>query len=126
MSAEELSRASQQLLEDALQGAQPAPAGRQPLLMLTIGPPGAGKSTVSHACMRQLGAHAPAVIDFDLAYKAHPRYADVWDLRSVDGARTGVGAAMGFIRAEALGEVMESVLGQFFDPDDLSPRGHAA
>lgn len=97
LSPKELESVRAKARRDLVRGARPA-RGR-PHLILTVGAPGAGKSTVAPLVA---AARAPGesyvTVDFDLAFRYHPRYRDVWDIPSAaDGRPTGVGAALGFL-----------------------------
>ncbi len=107
----ELAEAGMKARREILKGARPARA--TPHFLLTLGAPGAGKSTVAAA----VTAHrAPSehyvTVDFDLAFRYHPRYADVWDLPSaVTGKPSGVGAVLGFLFCnEAVEPVFAEIL----------------
>jgi hypothetical protein len=91
-----------------LRGKRPVSPGETPHLILTIGAPGAGKSTVAAAVAARRPAPSPGkaadyvTIDFDVAVKYHPRYKDVWNAPSVrTGKPTGVGFTMGYLACNA-------------------------
>lgn len=98
--------------KDLLRDKRPVPRGSAPHLIITIGAPGAGKSTVAEAVARR-GDHGDygdyVTIDEDVAVKYHPRYAGVWGVPSaVTGRPTGVGFTMGYLMCNQhlLGGVM--------------------
>ena len=84
--------------EDLLGKKKPVPAGTAPHLLITIGAPGAGKSTVSEAVAAERGSGDYVTIDMDVAVKYHPRYRDIWAAPSaVTGRATGVGFTQSYL-----------------------------
>jgi predicted ABC-type ATPase len=111
LTPDELAEAGKKARKELLSGARPARA--PPHLLLSIGTPGAGKSTVAAAVVAHRAPSEHYVsIDFDLAFRYHPRFADVWDLPSaVTGKPTGVGAALGYLFCnEAVEQVFLEIL----------------
>ena len=83
---------------DLLKGKRPVAKGTAPHLLITIGAPGAGKSTVSEAVAAERGSGDYVTVDLDTAVKYHPRYRDIWAAPSaVTGHPTGVGFTLTYL-----------------------------
>lgn len=99
--------------KDLLGGKKPVPAGTAPHLLITIGAPGAGKSTVSEMVAAERGSGDYVTIDMDVAVKYHPRYCDIWAAPSaVTGRATEVGYTLSFL---ACNSMLEGILTHIYN-----------
>lgn len=88
--------------KELLGNKKPVPAGEEPHLLITIGAPGAGKSTVSEAVAGSRGGGDYVTIDLDVAVKYHPRYRNIWAAPSaVTGKPTPVGFTLSYLACNA-------------------------
>lgn len=109
--AKEMKKALAEARRDILAGKKPVPAKTRPHLLITIGAPGAGKSTVAD---KAVDATNYVVIDIDVAVKYHPRYQNVWSAPDVvTGKPTGVGFTTTYMTCnDGLDDMMERI---FYD-----------
>lgn len=118
LSQKEIAQAADRAWEDITAGVEPVADGVTPLLLLTIGPPGAGKSTVGVALAEaELEASNGSFIhlDFDLGIKYHPRYNGIWDISDIRGQKTGVGFAEAYrVCVDEASLVMAELMHRFF------------
>ena len=92
VTSEEWDKALKTARRELLRGKKPVRSGETPHLILTIGAPGAGKSTVAAAVAKERGSGDYVTVDLDVAVKYHPRYLGVWGVPDVaTGKPTGVG-----------------------------------
>jgi predicted ABC-type ATPase len=99
--------------KDLLGKKKPVPAGTAPHLLITIGAPGAGKSTVSEAVAAERGSGDYVTIDMDVAVKYHPRYRDIWAApNAVTGRATEVGFTLSYLECNSL---LEDILIRIYD-----------
>ena len=108
---EEVEKASKRARAEIVKDTPPVKTGL-PHLIITIGAPGSGKSTVAGkvAATREKGKQY-IVIDYDLAVKYHPRFNDIWDMADVDSKPSGVGWSLGYITCN---QVLEEILANLF------------
>ncbi len=99
MSEAEVEAAAARMAASLFDGKKPAPADKRPHLILTIGGPGSGKSTVAKISAEDMGVfpyESYVSVDFDALVKYHPRMNDIWSLPDMLGRPTGVGYAFGW------------------------------
>lgn len=99
LSEEEVKAAAKKMADDLFDGKKPAPADKRPHIILTIGGPGSGKSTVARICAEDMGVFPYenyVSVDFDTLVKYHPRMNDIWSLPDMLGRPTGIGYAFGW------------------------------
>jgi predicted ABC-type ATPase len=72
----ELKKATKKAIRDITRGKTPVAKKETPHVIITVGAPGSGKSTVAGAATG--GNDNYVVIDFDVAIKYHPRYHNLW------------------------------------------------
>ena len=99
----ELAALQEKISKDLLRGARKAKK-QPPHLLLTLGAPGAGKSTLAPrvAAERAPGEHY-VHLDADHLYRYHPGYQNAWDIPSAGGGPpTGAGAVMGYLRCSQI------------------------
>jgi adenylate kinase family enzyme len=109
VTAAEYDAAAAAARKDLLKGKRPVAEGVTPHLLITIGAPGVGKSTVSGAIASKRGAGDDYVtVDLDTAVKYHPRYSDIWAVPSAaTGNPAGVGYTLGYLSCNAsLGDLL--------------------
>jgi dephospho-CoA kinase len=114
VSLSELEEALARARADLLRGKKPLAAGVVPHLIVTIGGPGSGKSTVAEAVAKKWGNGGDYVtIDLDTAVQYHPRFAGLWGAPSVvTGQHLGVGLTTAFFSCNLS---LERVLDQIYD-----------
>jgi len=113
VSSDEWDKARAAARKDLLSKKKPVPAGQQPHLIVTIGAPGAGKSTVAAAVARSRGRGDYVTIDVDVAVKYHPRYFGMWNVPNVaTGKPTGIGVTSGYWTCNA---PLEDILIQLYE-----------
>ncbi|GFR90199.1 hypothetical protein ElyMa_002561400 [Elysia marginata] len=107
--------------KELLENKKPVPAGVVPHLLITIGAPGAGKSTVSEAVVTSRGGDNYVTIDLDVAVKYHPRYRNIWTAPSaITGKSIGVGFTLNYLTCN---ESLENILWRIFDDILLGEEG---
>lgn len=91
LTAKELDAAAKKARADILKNAKPIPKGTTPTIVVTVGAPGSGKSTVGKLVAESY-ANNFISIDLDLAVKYHPRFNNLWNFPdALTGKATGVG-----------------------------------
>ena len=99
--------------KDILAMKKPVAAGKQPHILVTIGAPGVGKSTVAAAVAKSRGHGDYVIIDIDVAVKYHPRYYKIWNTpNEMTGKPTGVGITQGYWTCNA---PLEDIMTQLYD-----------
>lgn len=112
VTAEEYEAARKRARAELLRGKKPVPPGETPHLLITIGAPGAGKSTVASAVAERSGKDY-VMIDLDVAVKYHPRYAGMWNAPSaVTGKPSGAGLTTGYFTCNS---TLEGILIQLYE-----------
>jgi predicted ABC-type ATPase len=107
VNAAEFEAATVAARKDLLTGKVPVAEGTPPHLLLTIGAPGSGKSTVAAAVAADRGDGDYVTIDLDTAVKYHPRYKDIWSAPSaLTGRSTMIGFTLSYIACNATLEDM--------------------
>lgn len=116
VSDREMGEATRRARAEILRGVEPVPRKETPHLILTIGAPGVGKSTVAAAVGGRASKRKYAVLDFDLAVKYHPRYRDVWNVPTLAEKPSGVGLMLGYLVCnEALEEILSRLFGELLE-----------
>lgn len=97
LSADEVRKRADALYDRLTAGRAPAPPGKAPHFVLTIGPPGAGKTTVARTLVGLEGGAADYVeLDYDALLDFFPEGDAIRSARDMDGRPTGVGHAFGW------------------------------
>lgn len=124
VTSEEVEEAMKTARRDLLQGKKPVAAGKKPHLIITIGAPGAGKSTVAEAVAAERGDGDYVTIDLDVAVKYHPRAKGMWNAPSaVTGKPTGVGLTTSYFTCNLqLEDVLISIYEDLIAADKARPR----
>lgn len=107
VNAAEFEAATVAAREDLLTGKKPVAEGTRPHLLITIGAPGSGKSTVAATIAADRGDGDYVAIDLDTAVKYHPRYKDIWSAPSaLTGRSTMIGFTLSYLACNATLEDM--------------------
>lgn len=103
LTAAEAKAASALMEKDLLKAKRPMPPSTvwpdgHPQLVLAIGAPGSGKSTISAAIAKRVKLDVANFVefDYDALIKYHPRKDQVAHVHTIDGKKTDVGYALGW------------------------------
>jgi hypothetical protein len=95
--------------KDIVKVANPVPEDKVPHIIIAVGSPGSGKSTLSKLLIDHMKLYTESQyvdLDFDTLIQYHPRYGDILNVKDMKGQPTGLGYGMGYIHC---GESMDSV-----------------